>query len=114
MPRLPSLSRAVVLFCLRPSSDERGGHICVVPRRQRQLTSPDQPLNRVDDRLQLVVWIAGHAAPALMRSMSARMSAALHAVVLGPSFTGFGYLPCLTPAHHAAREIGNTVSTVFS
>jgi hypothetical protein len=28
------------------------------------------------------------------------------AVVRGPSFTGFGKRPLLTPAHHAEREIG--------
>src|SRR5262245_11522444 len=32
-------------------------------------------------------------------SMSARTSSARHAVIRGPSFTGFGYRPDLTPAH---------------
>jgi hypothetical protein len=35
-----------------------------------------------------------------------RMSLTRHAVVRGPSFTGRGKRPLLTPAHHVNRPIG--------
>ncbi len=34
------------------------------------------------------------------------MSSTFQAVVLSPSFTGFGYLPDLTPAKNELRETG--------
>ena len=34
------------------------------------------------------------------------MSLYLQAVVLGPSFTGCGYFPDLTPAHHVDLDTG--------
>lgn len=39
-------------------------------------------------------------------SMSAIMSASRQQVVRGPSFTGAGYFPDATPAHHADFETG--------
>jgi hypothetical protein len=40
--------------------------------------------------------------------MSSRISSTFHTVVLGPSFTGLGYLPHRTPAHQLLLEIGTT------
>ena len=39
-------------------------------------------------------------------SIKARMSSTRHAVIRGPSFTGLGYRPLLTPAHHVDFETG--------
>jgi hypothetical protein len=39
------------------------------------------------------------------------MSSTRHAVVRGPSFTGRGKRPLLTPAHHVERPIGYTRGT---
>ena len=38
------------------------------------------------------------------------MSSHRHAVVLGPSFTGFGKRPSATPAHHDELEMGSSGS----
>src|SRR5271169_1824723 len=40
------------------------------------------------------------------RSMRSRMSSTFQAVVRGPSFTGLGKRPDLTPAHHVERPTG--------
>ena len=39
-------------------------------------------------------------------SIKARISSTRHAVIRGPSFTGLGYRPLLTPAHHVDFETG--------
>jgi hypothetical protein len=41
----------------------------------------------------------------------AAMSVYLQADMRGPSLTGFGYFPLLTPAHHALRLMGMSTST---
>jgi hypothetical protein len=38
--------------------------------------------------------------------MSCRISSTRHAVVRGPSLTGFGKRPDLTPSHHVERPTG--------
>jgi hypothetical protein len=40
------------------------------------------------------------------RAISCLMSSTRHAVMRGPSFTGLGYRPDLTPAHHVERLTG--------
>jgi hypothetical protein len=40
------------------------------------------------------------------RLIKARMSSTRHAVVRGPSLTGLGNRPALTPAHHVERPTG--------
>jgi hypothetical protein len=37
------------------------------------------------------------------------MASTGQAVILAESFTGFGYLPDFTPAHHVERPIGSTL-----
>ena len=46
-----------------------------------------------------------------MLAHSAEMSDSLQADARLDSFTGFGYRPLLTPAHHVDLETGNTFST---
>lgn len=45
-------------------------------------------------------------APSPSLPIKARISSAFQAVVLSPSFTGFGYFPDLTPLRNEVRPIG--------
>lgn len=49
--------------------------------------------------------------PGVAVAISASMSARYQTVVLGPSLTGLGYLPLLTPAHHDEVPTGTNSRT---
>jgi hypothetical protein len=52
------------------------------------------------------LFFYGHAAPYTVSAISFRISETLHAVHLGPSFTGAGNFLSFTPFHQVLRDTG--------
>jgi hypothetical protein len=75
----PSFSQFLTVFLCAPNNFAASSTVAAMDLHAPRI-EPPQPVE-----------------PALIR---ARTSATRHAVIRGPSFTGFGYRPDLTPAHH--------------
>jgi hypothetical protein len=78
----------------------------------RTCPSADRHRASRHDPLEVTLGVQGRAGWQLVPSArpsyirSRRMSSTRHAVVRGPSLTGRGKRPLLTPAHHVERPIG--------